>query len=48
MPATAAKSDEIAACEEQIGIREIVAAALERTEIVRAKDGVILEGDERS
>lgn len=44
MPTTAARNEEIAACEERIGIRQIVAAAVERTEIVRAKDGGIHTG----
>ncbi len=45
MPTTAAVLSEITAIEEKIGIRELVAAAVERTEIVRAKDGIILTGE---
>lgn len=42
MPATAADLPEIVQFEETIGILDIVAAAVERTELVRARDGVIL------
>jgi thiamine biosynthesis protein ThiI len=42
MPTTAAEAGEIAEFEERIGITDIVAAAVERTEIIRAKDGKII------
>ena len=45
MPTTAAEAGEIAEFEERIGLTDIVAAAVERTEIIRAKDGVILSGE---
>jgi thiamine biosynthesis protein ThiI len=43
MPTTAANAGEIAGFEERIGMRELVSAAVERTEIIRAKDGLILD-----
>ncbi|OPY38435.1 MAG: thiamine biosynthesis protein ThiI [Methanoregula sp. PtaU1.Bin051] len=43
MPATAADLSEITEFEEKIKIREIVDGAVENTEIVKAKDGAILE-----
>lgn len=42
MPTTAADAGEITGFEERIGMRDLVAAAVEKTETIRAKDGVIL------
>jgi thiamine biosynthesis protein ThiI len=43
MPTTAADAEEIAKFEERIGMAEIVAAAVEKTGVVYARDGGILE-----